>query len=975
VSRSRPSAHPAALLAAALVAIVVQPAPVAAQYRNFGKNKVQYQEFEWKIYHSPHFDVYYYTAEENLLEKVVSFAESAYDQLSRAFDYQIQQPTPLIFYATHSAFEQNNVILNFIPEGVGAFASPARNRMVMPVDVPDPELAALIRHELTHIFQYHILFQGSLSKAATLRPPTWFMEGMASYMAKDEKAYDKMVLRDAVVNDIIPSVAQGDVEGYFAYRIGHAVFDYIEERWGQEGVRDFLYEMRNTIGTRPGRALQRTFRIDPEDFDTDFRRWLRKKYLRALVETGEPSDFGRPFRVENHPETDEISPVSSPSGDLVAALSVQHGDLDVVLFDGTKRRQIRNLTRGLTTRYQYLVAQGLTVGRRIGRDLAFSPDGNYLAAFAHREGGRCLVLIDVLNGGVSRIVDMADVEQQISLAWSPDGRTIAFAGNHSGQFDIYLLDLETEKVSKVTDDPVFDGAPAFSPDGKSLVFSSVVGESTHIFRVELADPGKRYQITQGESNDTDAVYSPDGRRIYFTSDRNGYDNIYGLDLESGELRQYTDVVTGCFMPEVVPRPDGGDDLVYTGYWKGSYKLYLNPLEEPVAKPEVVAVNTTPASPEELPRFEPAIEVSVDPANKEKYGGFKFFLEDAQTYIAVDSNQTYLGQVALSFSDYLGNKRIIAILSSYDALSNFNVQYWNLGHRTQLGLELFDYRDFFYVLRDPVTGQILDRRNEIRQTGALALMAHPFGFSTRFEAGIGYIFRHIDQNVTRFDPTVGFFQTNVGFSDDFPWIEAALVGDSALYSPWGPVTGRRWRLDANWAPKLNGGGTVTSEISGDFRQYVPTTLRSGFAFRLFAGARFGDQPSPFYVGGDNIRSIRFRGLSGDRAAFTNIEYRFPLIDVLATPFLRFQGIRGRVFLDVAAVYYQDLGFLLPQGGLQVGDFTFYRDGRLQDGLAVYGFGFTVRFLGLDLNWDFGKRWDFKETLSSGYTTTFYIGTRF
>ena len=91
--------------------------------QGFGKNKIQYRDFDWQIYHSPHFNVYYYSDEEPLLQKVVSFAESAYDQLSREFNFQIKEPVPLIFYATHSAFEQNNVILNFIPEGVGAFAT------------------------------------------------------------------------------------------------------------------------------------------------------------------------------------------------------------------------------------------------------------------------------------------------------------------------------------------------------------------------------------------------------------------------------------------------------------------------------------------------------------------------------------------------------------------------------------------------------------------------------------------------------------------------------------------------------------------------------------------------------------------------------------------------------------------------------------------------------------------------------------
>ena len=61
----------------------------------FGQNKIAYRTFDWKIYHSPHFDVYYYTEDEPSLEKVVSFAESAYDELSREFDFQIKEPIPL----------------------------------------------------------------------------------------------------------------------------------------------------------------------------------------------------------------------------------------------------------------------------------------------------------------------------------------------------------------------------------------------------------------------------------------------------------------------------------------------------------------------------------------------------------------------------------------------------------------------------------------------------------------------------------------------------------------------------------------------------------------------------------------------------------------------------------------------------------------------------------------------------------------
>ncbi|HEV8630519.1 MAG TPA: hypothetical protein VGV61_09410, partial [Thermoanaerobaculia bacterium] len=456
-----------------LLALAIGAAPAAAQ-DNFGKNKIQYQRFHWNIYHAPHFDVYYYDAEAPLLQKIVSFAESAYDELSRRLDYQIESSTPLIFYKTHAEFEQNNVELGFIPEAVGAFATDVRFRMVLPVDEPDGELISLIRHELTHIFQYHLIFNGHISRQLTSQPPTWLIEGMASYYGKDETTSDKMFLRDAVVNDLVPPISKAQGGGYFAYRFGHSVFDFMESKWGAQGVLDFLYEYRSTLGGNVDRALKRAFRIEADDFDADFRRWLREKYLPALVATGEPSYFGRRFFGQEGTGAEFFSPAVSPSGDLVAALGTVRGDFDVMLFDSRARKPLRDLTKGWSSKYQYMTAQFATANRRSGKDLSFSPDGNFLAVFAKREGGRSLLLIDVLHGGVERIVDVK-AQQPLSPAWSPDGRSIAFSGNSAGHFDIFVLDLESGELRDLTDDERYDGGPVFTADGQSIIFTSEVG--------------------------------------------------------------------------------------------------------------------------------------------------------------------------------------------------------------------------------------------------------------------------------------------------------------------------------------------------------------------------------------------------------------------------------------------------------------------------------------------------------------------
>ncbi len=989
-----------------IAALLLGAGAASAQY--FGKNKVQYSEFDWKVYHSPHFDVHYYPEAEGHLQKVVSYAESAYDELSRRFDHQIKDAVPLIYYATHAEFEQNNIILNFIPEGVGAFAVPTRNRMVLPVDMPDPELMALVLHELTHVFQFSMIYEGRAAKGLGGSLPQWFMEGMASYYAKDETARDKGYLRDAVVNDRIPSVTQGNVGGFFAYRFGHAVFDYVEERWGEDGVRDLLAEVRTNLSGRPGRAFERAFQIRPEDLDADFRRWLRRKYLPELVDTGEPSDYGRVFRREQTIFSGIMtSPSPSPSGDLVAAFSTHKGDVDVVLIDTRSREIIRNLTKGLKDDFEYYVAQELTLGRKMGRDLAFSPDGNTIAFFARQGAGRKLVLLDVLRGKVRRVIELG-VSQPTGPAWSPDGRNVAFAGYRDGRFDVFATDVSSGETRAVTNDDVFDGAPVYSPDGESMVMTSVAGGYGKLYRIDLDNPTEREQLTFGDSNDTDAAFSPDGRRLYFTSDRSGSDDIYGLNLETGELLQHTNTVTTCWQPAILASPDGKERLVYSAFWKQRNDIYVQDLNDPITEP-IVIEEARDASTEvdpELPAFEPSIEVSIDDANKDDYPKFQFFLEDVDAYFGISDDQTVIGQTIIRWTDYLGDRRIIAAFQGIESFQEFDFIYADFSKRQQWTLNLYDDETFF-IGRD--FRGFLDRgATAFRQTGLEAGLIFPFNPTHRFEIGGGYVRRELNfQSFARVDPAqfsleqilelepglqgLGledlppdelamvldeFFPFGIAVptleprTDDYPIARAALVGDTAVFMPWGAVSGKRWRLSLSHAPNLDQQegetGTLFTNLSLDYRQYLRLTPRSNFAIRLLGSFNEGDVPNPVYFGGlDTVRGFDFRSLVGDQGFFANIELRFPLFDQFSTPLVNFGGVRGVFFVDIGGAWFDDLG-----------SFNFWNEDldRLEDGVASYGYGLTVRFLGVDLNFDFAKRTDF-ETSDGAFESSFWIGTRF
>jgi WD40-like Beta Propeller Repeat len=943
-------------------AVLILAAALARQARPAGQNKIVYDRFDWQIYQSTHFDVFHYSRERQTLQKVVSMAESAYDELSRRLNYQIPKRIPIIYYATHAEFEQNNIELNFIPEGVGAFAEPARNRMVLPIDLPDERLQSLIQHELTHVFQYEILFGGRLGRALTANVPTWVVEGMASYYGNDEDDKDRMFLRDAVNQDLIPPITKVNIEGYPAYRYGHAVYDFMEAEWGKDAVRDFLFEYRSFLGRDVAVALKRAFEIQPDDFDLKFRRFLRRKYLPLLASKGEASEYGERFRVGPYGrESFEIGAAPSPSGDFVATLTTYKGDVDIALLSVKERKLYKNLSAGHTTKYEYIVGQYLTAGPESGRDLSFAPDGDRIAAFGRQERGRKLLIFSARGGGLLERISVAP-DVPLAPSWSPDGNSIVFSGIEGNSRDIFLLDLKTHAVKNLTNDPEYDEAPVFSTDGKWIYHSKIVGSFSKIVRFPVDDPAKSEQVTWGDSNDEDPFFSPDGKRLYYASSRGGIYNIYGQDIASGQIAQYTDVIGAALGPAAFVGPDGQEKVVFSGFQGLRFQLYVADAKKPLRMLDERAPPPAPLKSAGRAGFVPAVEVAVDP-EKLSRPKFKMFLDNAQVLAGINSDQTFLSQILLSFSDYLGDRRAFFQFDSVSTFSNFRVGYFNISRRFQWGLQLYDDREYFYAYNYQ-TGDYSRDQRIARDTGLSLNGYYPISRYTRLEGNIGFVSRSLD---------VPLLQSNLDGtqqvvfnprSDNVPTAGVGFSYDTTRYASFGPLGGKRLDVNLQYTPSFQTGETTLSlDAFLDARIYLPLSRRVLIAVRGFGGISHGAAPTVFYFGGlDTLRGFDYRSIIGNNVFYVNTEFRFPLVDVLATPILQFGGIRGRIFLDIGGAWLNDQSFQFMQGG------------TLKDGHSSFGAGFSVYFLGLPWNVDWAKQWDFQSSLSN-WQTTFYVGTTF
>src|SRR6476619_6390153 len=458
--RTRNTRGSVVLMAVAFVAFVftgdaVQQAFAQTPYvPYYGKNRIRYNDFKWNIYKTDHFEIYYYPEMQSQLERVTSYAESAYQQVSSDLKHDLAFKVPLVLYKTESEFQQQNIEPGELPEGVLAFAEPYRDRMVLPIDEPSDALYRLITHELTHIFEFDIIPRTLLRRGL----PLWVDEGLSDYMTGYWNPFDLMSVRDAAIADIVPPMSdfQGVqfADGRLPYNLGHAAFEFIEARWGKEGLRQFLFALRKSVIGGGDSAYEEAFKLKPDEFDEQFDKYLKDRF-KPFRDKERPQDYGRDLAPKRG-KTEYVSVVSiepSPSGDLLAVAAGNRKDqeLDIVLMSTKDGKVIRNLTSGFNQShgYEYIATPGGFRNNAVSW-MSWAPAGDRIAYFARTEKNKTLILQNVVTKKIEQRLELKNVDGPESPDISPDGREVAFSGLRGAVGDIFIINLDTGQIRNVT---------------------------------------------------------------------------------------------------------------------------------------------------------------------------------------------------------------------------------------------------------------------------------------------------------------------------------------------------------------------------------------------------------------------------------------------------------------------------------------------------------------------------------------------
>ena len=957
-------------------------------YPYYGKNKVLYEKFDWNHYTTDHFDIYYYVGDLRILKNVAEMAESAYKKISANIKHELSATVPLIYYRTSTDFEQTNLFQ--VPEGVLGAAEPVLYRIIIQGDMALDEIQDLLEHELTHIFEYDLLWGqpgGALYSLA--QPPGWILEGFAEYNTEVWSYWSSLIVRDAVLNDRVPELTDsGHLFSRYPYPrppdydFGHAIYEFIEHKFGKNGIREFWQSLKNypRIGKR--NPISRAFKQDPREFNHEFKKYLRQKHKDFLLREN-PEDYSLPIGPEFplNPYYFSLSHTLSPSGDIVATLTanLKDSDIDIVLVSTKDGSVIKNITKGHTLKYEHIKYE---IDPSKGSDIAWSRDGDQIAFFARAGQKHSLFIISALTGKTLRTIKIPH-DQPASPCFFPSGDELLFTAFHEGTRDVFKINLQNEKILNLTNDDLYEKAPMISPDGKSVAYTIRLDAYDKIFLSPLNNFQKKTQLTFGRGNTITPYFSADGKILFFSGDIREAFNIYSINLESGELIRYTDVRTGNFFP--MPLPNDPQIVIFSSFNKGAFQIFKCEIEGEIEKKVSFKEKS---SEEEFERFEPIVSLEIKKDKIKPYRGIgKLYLASrppVDTIVSTDGS--IYGGSALAFTDLLADHTFYVMAYQVRSFRSYYFAYLNQKRRLQYMASAYHYTQFYYTpygYLDPYFYSRLTYSDAIatRKTTGITLSSfYPLNKYYRLEAGIGFL--HYSENF--YDPIFTESLFNRGGSYGFflngniLTFSLSLVGETTRFQyPYGPAGGNTFKISISQAAPFGGSFLQNTTASADLRQYLNIGADFIFAARLEAFASRGKHPYIFYFGGNNqVRSEHFYNIIGNEGWFFNLEFRHPLINQALTIIGQLGPIRGVFFFDVARsklkgypakMYYYD------ENSNQI---------RSADAIGSYGWGFEFFFLGLPMHIEFVKRLEFTNLSSpldfSGIgdcMTKFWIGFDF
>ncbi len=996
-------------------------------FAQFGKNIVQYEKFNWEFIQTSNFDIYFYSKGEMQIELIAKYCEDANDKIAKYIGWDLNERSAIIVYNSHNDFQQTNVVDSYLQEGVGGVTELLKNRVVIPFDGSLKEFKHVIYHELVHVFINDGMYGGALKNLVNTNAvfiPLWMNEGLAEYLSSTWDSNSDMWIRDLAINFTeLPTI--NNLNGYLAYRGGQSVWKFITEKWGEESISEIFYNIK--VAGNLNKGVKNAIGIDLNELSKQWQQYLKKEYWPDIESRDNINDIAR--QVTNHIElmnSYNIAPSPSPDGVEIAMYSNKNGEMGIYIISMIDGKFLQRIIKGnKTSEFEEL--------HILKPGISWSPNGKEIVFAAKSGSSDALFIFDVNNSknqANKSIKKTFDLEGIFRPTWNPINNKIAFVGNNGISSDIYIYNLDDDSLINLTNDWYSDVQVSWHPNGEELLIISDRGahiktgfyadssnflkhnvNNLDIYKINLN--GKIIKrLTDSDTNETYACYSPNASKIAFISDKSGINNIYITEDEGETEFPITNIITGVTQLDWV----ASNQLIFTGFYKGGYDIFIlsnidrllkdsssielakwkKTISIPMRKKEgknkisseyenFIFSGNNLYQQSKITEFDESL-LKDDSNNyiKNTYNT-RFTLDYAQAYVSYDS---YYGAQAMAmfiFSDILGDHRIgLGTEMQIDFKeSDYYLYYRYLKQR--VNHEAFFYHQAFknnYILTQTGEEYTLNRNIGINYT-----FFAPLSRFNRIEGGIS--FDHLINEKLQVD----FYgnENSLDF-DSFnifkPYIK--YVSDNTRWFYLHPVSGLRTYLKYEIIPKNNINDYNFETFSIDFRKYFELSYSSkiSFASRIFFGSSWGKDKRVFGLGGgpwlfsntnnminsgyeenlsyDNyyfmnnfiypVRGFPMATKYGSKVILISNEIRLPFL-IYYFPSIKYLGqIFGVCFVDMGVAWNHDFPKFRDRESWDSEVLSLPNSSNPTGWIMSYGFG--PRFIFLNMAWklDYARQYN-------------------
>ncbi len=440
---------------------------------DFGKNRVQYNDFYWQYYRFKRFDTYFYVDGKELAQFTGKIAEKKIAEIENFFEYTLDKRIIFIIYNKLSDFRQSNIglVSGSNQYNIGGVTKIVGNRVFIFFDGDHKKIEQQISAAITEVLLNEMLygsdFKSKVANSTLLNLPEWYIEGLISYVSENWDIEIENKVKDGILCERYEKFNR--LTGEDAVYAGHSIWNFIAETYGKSVIPNIVYLTRISKNVESGFMF--VLGISLKYLSYEWLNYYDKKYYEDDKNRSLPD--AKSMLTGKKPKKNRVYKQIkiSPAGNYIAYVTNELGQYKLWLYSTETHKHKRILKKehklDQITDYSYPI-------------LAWHPTGELLTFITERKG-KILLSYYILSSKKIETKELFYFEKILDFSYSHDGLNLVFSAVQKGQTDIFVHNLAANTNEQITKDLADDFYPRFFNNSKQIIFSSNRTSDTIIF--------------------------------------------------------------------------------------------------------------------------------------------------------------------------------------------------------------------------------------------------------------------------------------------------------------------------------------------------------------------------------------------------------------------------------------------------------------------------------------------------------------